>query len=59
MGCTVLCLQVLDLSNNNLTGTLPDAWARMAFLSVLDLHNNSLNGTLPSVWAHQRSLLQL
>jgi hypothetical protein len=59
----VLCLlavcQVLDLSNNQLTSSLPGSWARMSFLSVLSLQNNNLTGTLPVEWAEQRALLNL
>jgi hypothetical protein len=51
--------QVLDLSNNQLTGSLPGSWARMSFLSVVSLQNNNLNGTLPVEWAEQRALLNL
>jgi hypothetical protein len=50
---------VLDLSSNQLSGSLPESWSRMALMSVLDMHNNSISGTLPGAWAEQRSLLQL
>jgi hypothetical protein len=52
-------LQVLDLSHNQLSSTLPAAWAQLAYLSVLNLAYNQLEGTLPPAWAEQRSLLQL
>lgn len=50
---------MLDLSSNQLSGSLPESWSRMALMSVLDMHNNSISGTLPGAWAEQRSLLQL
>ena len=42
-------LQVLDMSNNALSGSLPPAWARhFTNLTSLDLSNNILiTGTLP------------
>lgn len=52
-------VQVLDLSHNQLTSTLPPAWAQLSYLSVLNLARNNLEGTLPPAWAEQRSLLQL
>jgi hypothetical protein len=52
-------VQVLDLSSNQLTSTLPGAWGQLARLSVLNLNSNLLEGSLPSSWARQRSLLQL
>jgi hypothetical protein len=51
--------QVLDLSSNALTSTLPAAWAQLLHLSVLSLNGNALKGALPPAWAGQRSLLQL
>lgn len=51
--------QVLDLSHNRLSGTLPPSWGRLAFLSSLALRNNTLNGTLPDAWSDAKSLLQL
>jgi len=50
---------VLDLSQNQLTSTLPSAWAQLSYLSVLNLAFNNLEGTLPPSWSQQRSLLQL
>lgn len=41
-------LSLLDLSYNNLSGSLPQV---MPFLSVLDISNNSFAGTLPSSWS--------
>ncbi|XP_056172007.1 receptor-like protein 7 [Syzygium oleosum] len=39
-------LEVLDLSGNNLNGTIPDC-LMMASLKVLNLRNNQLSGTIP------------
>lgn len=51
--------QVLDLSHNQLTSSLPPSWAQLGYLSVLNLAQNNLEGTLPPAWAQQRLLLQL
>ncbi|KAL9679465.1 hypothetical protein QQ045_017327 [Rhodiola kirilowii] len=37
-----------DLSNNNLTGSVPDFLSQMASLTVLKLNGNNLSGTVPS-----------
>ncbi|XP_027078260.2 receptor-like protein EIX2 [Coffea arabica] len=41
-------LQRLDLSNNNLTGEIPEQWNHCQELLVLDLSINSLSGNIPS-----------
>ncbi|KAB1204965.1 hypothetical protein CJ030_MR7G015201 [Morella rubra] len=41
-------LNVLDLSNNMLSGDLPDCWIHFKQLSVLSLSNNNLSGEIPS-----------
>jgi hypothetical protein len=46
----------LDVSNNNLCGTISPLWARWKRLSVLDLSNNSFSGTLPAAWSNWSSL---
>ncbi|KAJ1295225.1 hypothetical protein BS78_01G208000 [Paspalum vaginatum] len=38
--CRLLSLQILDLSNNQLTGELPDCWWEMQALQFMDLSNN-------------------
>ncbi|PUZ38715.1 hypothetical protein GQ55_9G218700 [Panicum hallii var. hallii] len=45
--CRLLSLQVLDLSNNLLTGELPDCWWEMQALQFMDLSNNSFSGEIP------------
>ena len=44
-------LQVLDLHNNTLTGTLPAGFSSFSHMRVLDLSNNGLSGALPMEWA--------
>ncbi|XP_039173549.1 receptor-like protein 43 [Eucalyptus grandis] len=44
--CKAHYLEVLDLSHNNLNGTIPDC-LMMASLNVLNLRNNQLNGDIP------------
>ncbi len=41
-------LTVLDLSANNLTGTIPRSIANLTSVSVLYLYDNLMNGTLPN-----------
>ncbi|CAH9114848.1 unnamed protein product [Cuscuta epithymum] len=42
-------LQLLDVSYNQLSGTLPDCWSNLSSLQVLNLGNNhNLLGTLPT-----------
>ncbi|RLN29043.1 putative leucine-rich repeat receptor-like protein kinase [Panicum miliaceum] len=38
----------LDLSHNNLTGSVPDSLSQLSSLTVLDLTGNQLNGSIPS-----------
>lgn len=40
-------IEVLYLSNNSITGTIPDNHLLPPGLTILDLSNNSLSGTLP------------
>ena len=43
-------LQYLDLSNNGITGTLPNAWfGAFENLVYLDLSNNELTGSIPTL----------
>ncbi|KAL0875655.1 hypothetical protein Bca101_025360 [Brassica carinata] len=47
----------LDLSNNNLTGELPDFLGNMKFLLLINLSGNDLNGSVPK--SLQRKGLEL
>ncbi|CAM9720000.1 unnamed protein product [Ectocarpus sp. 12 AP-2014] len=38
----------LDLNNNNLKGTIPEALGALTELKVLDLHGNKLKGPIPA-----------
>uniref|UniRef100_A0ACD5YTY4 Uncharacterized protein n=1 Tax=Avena sativa TaxID=4498 RepID=A0ACD5YTY4_AVESA len=50
-------LQLLDLSNNNLPGSMPSwLFTNEAALLYLDLSNNSLVGSLDLIWQHQNNL---
>ncbi|XLR25247.1 receptor-like protein 12 isoform X1 [Arachis ipaensis] len=40
-------LGTLDLSNNQLKGSLPDCWKSLSLLLFLDLSNNNLTGKIP------------
>ncbi|XP_062081143.1 receptor-like protein 36 [Humulus lupulus] len=51
-------LQVLDLSNNNLSGNIPPCLGNSS-LSVLDLHKNKLHGIIPSHFSKGKFLLVL
>ena len=51
-------LQVLDLANNRLTGTIPpSSLAALPSLTVLDLANNDLSGALPDALPPNLSVL--
>ncbi|OAY69011.1 LRR receptor-like serine/threonine-protein kinase FLS2 [Ananas comosus] len=45
--CELKHLEVLDLSNNSLSGELPQCWKNSSLL-ILDLSNNNLAGKIPS-----------
>ncbi|KAI4331605.1 hypothetical protein MLD38_029780 [Melastoma candidum] len=45
--CNALFLQVLDLSNNNFEGAIPEC-IMMGTLKILNLRNNHLNESIPS-----------
>ncbi|KAL3133110.1 hypothetical protein ABBQ38_007009 [Trebouxia sp. C0009 RCD-2024] len=49
----------IELSNRNLSGSLPDAWSAASQLSQLNISNNKLTGTLPNVWGNFNQLLSL
>ncbi|XP_010462186.2 PREDICTED: receptor-like protein 12 [Camelina sativa] len=59
--CGLSTLAVLDLSNNNLNGSIPRCLETMVInhLSDLDLRNNSLSGILPEIFQNAKSLITL
>jgi Leucine-rich repeat (LRR) protein len=52
-------LRVLDLSDNQINGTIKDVRIRKHPLEFLSLSNNSLSGTLPTTIANLKSLRHL
>ncbi|EOY19927.1 Receptor like protein 6, putative [Theobroma cacao] len=55
--CNVSFLEVLDLSHNNLSGTIPECLGSFnASLSVLNLKMNNFSGTIPSRFAEDCGL---
>uniref|UniRef100_A0A7S0TB28 Leucine-rich repeat-containing N-terminal plant-type domain-containing protein n=1 Tax=Pseudo-nitzschia delicatissima TaxID=44447 RepID=A0A7S0TB28_9STRA len=52
-------LRVLDMSFNELTGSLPDSFARFNDLQALELHINSLTGEIPASYFENLLSLQL
>jgi len=50
-------LEILDLSNNNLAGSIPDwIFNNEATLTYLNIASNSLVGSLDSMWQHKSEL---
>ncbi|RDX62041.1 Leucine-rich repeat receptor protein kinase MSL1, partial [Mucuna pruriens] len=45
---TIETLYQLDLSNNQLSGQIPDCWSHFKSLAYLDLSHNKLSGTIPT-----------
>ncbi|KAF3435221.1 hypothetical protein FNV43_RR22308 [Rhamnella rubrinervis] len=41
-------LSYLVISNNELSGDIPNIWENTPFLTIIDMSNNSLSGTIPS-----------
>ncbi|KAJ9176788.1 hypothetical protein P3X46_012066 [Hevea brasiliensis] len=49
--CKLSALETLDLSFNNLSGSLPHCLGNLSdSLSLLDLRRNNFNGSIPSTW---------
>lgn len=55
---TLSQLQVLNLSSNSFTGTLPPQWSSLT-LTQLDLSNNLLSGPLPVAYGSKETFPQL
>ncbi|XP_004298469.1 PREDICTED: LRR receptor-like serine/threonine-protein kinase FLS2 [Fragaria vesca subsp. vesca] len=49
-------MNILDLSRNNLNGSIPSSISKMKSLSSLDLSRNYLSGNIPSDWKGLQSL---
>ncbi|KAK7380393.1 hypothetical protein VNO78_32903 [Psophocarpus tetragonolobus] len=45
---TVITSHQLDLSNNHLSGQIPDCWSHFETLSYLDLSHNNFSGKIPT-----------
>ncbi|XP_031276485.1 receptor like protein 22-like [Pistacia vera] len=45
------CIEILDLSYNNLNGTIPKCMANLSSTHVLDLQKNRLYGSIPGIFA--------
>ena len=55
-----MSMQSIDLSNNELSGTIPEIWAHtMPHLLSIGLGSNKLEGSLPSEWVNLEFLEQL
>lgn len=48
---SLICLQMLRLANNSLTGKIPPTATTARNLFMLDLQSNKLSGPLPDNWA--------
>ncbi|KAE8039090.1 hypothetical protein FH972_011533 [Carpinus fangiana] len=58
--CNATNLEVLDLSNNSISGTIPQCLIEMSDkLGVLDLRRNKLNGTIPDAFVDNCGLKTL
>ncbi|MED6205550.1 hypothetical protein PIB30_018725 [Stylosanthes scabra] len=55
--CNATSLEIVNLSHNKFTSTIPHCLANLSKLIVLDLQMNKLHGTLPSIFA--RGLITL
>ena len=56
LGILLGYVSLLDLSNNRLTGTIPDVFYEANGLISVDLRNNLLNGSLPSSLGYATTL---
>ncbi|EOA36582.1 hypothetical protein CARUB_v10011769mg [Capsella rubella] len=58
--CRASSLEVLDLSNNNFDGSIPQCLETlMSSLTDLNLHNNRLSGMIPEIFQNAKSLMSL
>ncbi|KAI4334715.1 hypothetical protein L6164_013428 [Bauhinia variegata] len=52
-------VRYLDLSNNQLSGKLPECWAHFESLTYLDLTNNALLGKMPKSMGSLRNIVAI
>ncbi|XP_074284283.1 receptor-like protein EIX2 [Silene latifolia] len=45
-------LEALSLSNNQISGPMPNSLCQLKSLNALDIRNNSLSGVIPNCWAN-------
>ncbi|KAM4126067.1 hypothetical protein ACB094_01G360300 [Castanea mollissima] len=58
--CNMSSLQVLDLSINNLSGSLPQCLHNFGdSLLILDLRRNTIEGSIPQTWTNGSKLLMI
>ena len=58
--CNLSVLQILDLSNNSLSGIIPQHSSKFSSsLSVLNLQGNNFNGNIPQTCINGRSRLKM
>jgi Leucine-rich repeat (LRR) protein len=56
--CFSNALQILEMSYNNLTGSLPQAWASLTTLVNVSMFNNSISGSIPTELLQSWSVVQ-
>ncbi|XP_065630990.1 receptor-like protein EIX2 [Quercus suber] len=56
IGDLMTTLEILDLSENLLSGKIPLSIRKMIYLSILDLNSNQLSGKLPNYWNELQDL---
>ncbi|GAY58931.1 hypothetical protein CUMW_190650, partial [Citrus unshiu] len=57
--CTAAPIEFIDLSNNSLSGPIPECLVDSITLIWLDLHLNSFNGSIPQISANGSGLVNL
>ncbi|CAL4923146.1 unnamed protein product [Urochloa decumbens] len=57
--CEMIKMEVIDLSNNNLSGELPNCWHKNSDLYIIDFSSNNFWGQRPSTIGSLSSLVTL
>ncbi|MCI03172.1 receptor-like protein kinase [Trifolium medium] len=52
------CLETLNLSHNNLSGTIPSSYGEMLSLTIVDISYNQLEGPIPNILAFQNAPIE-